>query len=168
MERRLGTFLRQGETLAEAVDRSLRDKATVRGLHPRQRVVARFPEPLIPRRRGGGVKFVACGHLDMWHFRANILVGEPAQRNHPVDILGEPAKYADAAKRLIDRPERDENPNLDFVLLDTVRVSSSNSGVRGAPCWCTASGRTAARRPWGRSTVRDCAMSAPTTRSATS
>ena len=24
--------------------------------------------------------------------------------------------------RLIDRPERDENPNLDFVLLDTVRV----------------------------------------------
>ena len=68
------------------------------------------------------MKFVACGHLDMWHFRANILVGEPAQRNHPVDILGEPAKYADAAKRLIDRPEHDENPNLDFVLLDTVGV----------------------------------------------
>src|SRR6478672_11103213 len=31
-----GTFLRQGETLAGAVDRSLRDKANVRGLHPRQ------------------------------------------------------------------------------------------------------------------------------------
>ena len=31
-----GTFLREGETLADAVDRSLRDKANVRGLHPRQ------------------------------------------------------------------------------------------------------------------------------------
>ena len=31
-----GTFLHEGETLAEAVDRSLRDKANVRGLHPRQ------------------------------------------------------------------------------------------------------------------------------------
>ena len=31
-----GTFLYEGETLAEAVDRSLRDKANVRGLHPRQ------------------------------------------------------------------------------------------------------------------------------------
>lgn len=31
-----GTFLRKGETLAKAVDRSLRDKANVRGLHPRQ------------------------------------------------------------------------------------------------------------------------------------
>ena len=31
-----GTFLREGETLAEAVDRSLRDKANVRGPHPRQ------------------------------------------------------------------------------------------------------------------------------------
>lgn len=31
-----GTFLHEGETLAEAVDRSLRDKANVRGLCPRQ------------------------------------------------------------------------------------------------------------------------------------
>src|SRR6476619_5400804 len=31
-----GTFLHEGETLADAVDRSLRDKANVRGLHPRQ------------------------------------------------------------------------------------------------------------------------------------
>jgi 8-oxo-dGTP diphosphatase len=31
-----GTFLRVGETLAGAVDRSLREKANVRGLHPRQ------------------------------------------------------------------------------------------------------------------------------------
>jgi ADP-ribose pyrophosphatase YjhB (NUDIX family) len=31
-----GTFLHEGETLADAVDRSLRVKANVRGLHPRQ------------------------------------------------------------------------------------------------------------------------------------
>ena len=31
-----GTFLHEGEVLADAVDRSLRDKANVRGLHPRQ------------------------------------------------------------------------------------------------------------------------------------
>jgi 8-oxo-dGTP diphosphatase len=31
-----GTFLHEGEVLAEAVDRSLKDKANVRGLHPRQ------------------------------------------------------------------------------------------------------------------------------------
>ena len=31
-----GTFLHQGETLADAVDRSLREKANIRGLHPRQ------------------------------------------------------------------------------------------------------------------------------------
>jgi ADP-ribose pyrophosphatase YjhB (NUDIX family) len=31
-----GTFLHKGETLADAVDRSLREKANVRGLHPRQ------------------------------------------------------------------------------------------------------------------------------------
>src|SRR5258708_1525652 len=31
-----GTFLHEGETLADAVDRSLRMKANVRGLHPRQ------------------------------------------------------------------------------------------------------------------------------------
>ncbi|MEB4208951.1 NUDIX hydrolase [Mycobacterium sp. 94-17] len=31
-----GTFLHEGETLADAVDRSLREKANVRGLHPRQ------------------------------------------------------------------------------------------------------------------------------------
>lgn len=31
-----GTFLHKGETLAKAVDRSLREKADVHGLHPRQ------------------------------------------------------------------------------------------------------------------------------------
>src|SRR3954453_16352008 len=39
-----GTFLHEGETLADAVDRSLRDKANVRGLHPRQLHV--FDDPM--------------------------------------------------------------------------------------------------------------------------
>jgi 8-oxo-dGTP diphosphatase len=38
-----GTFLHKGETLADAVDRSLREKANIRGLHPRQLHV--FDEP---------------------------------------------------------------------------------------------------------------------------
>jgi ADP-ribose pyrophosphatase YjhB (NUDIX family) len=39
-----GTFLHEGEVLADAVDRSLREKANVRGLHPRQLHV--FDDPL--------------------------------------------------------------------------------------------------------------------------
>jgi 8-oxo-dGTP diphosphatase len=39
-----GTFLHEGETLAGAVDRSLRVKANVRGLHPRQLHVFDDPE----------------------------------------------------------------------------------------------------------------------------
>src|SRR6476660_6476404 len=38
-----GTFLHEGEVLADAVDRSLRDKVNVRGLHPRQLYV--FDDP---------------------------------------------------------------------------------------------------------------------------
>ncbi|MCV7281692.1 NUDIX hydrolase [Mycolicibacterium flavescens] len=38
-----GTFIHEGETLAQAVDRSLRVKANVRGLHPRQLYV--FDDP---------------------------------------------------------------------------------------------------------------------------
>ena len=39
-----GTFLHAGETLADAVNRSLREKANVRGLHPRQLHVFDDPE----------------------------------------------------------------------------------------------------------------------------
>lgn len=39
-----GTFLHEGETLAKAVDRSLREKAGVDGLHPRQLLVFDDPE----------------------------------------------------------------------------------------------------------------------------
>ncbi len=54
-----GTFLYPGETLADAVDRSLREKANVRGLHPRQLYV--FDDP--KRDPRGWVLSVA--HLDV-------------------------------------------------------------------------------------------------------
>jgi 8-oxo-dGTP diphosphatase len=54
-----GTFLHVGETLADAVDRSLREKANVRGLHPRQLHV--FDDP--HRDHRGWVLSVA--HIDV-------------------------------------------------------------------------------------------------------
>jgi 8-oxo-dGTP diphosphatase len=54
-----GTFLHEGETLADAVDRSLRDKANIRGLHPRQLHV--FDDP--HRDERGWVLSVA--HVDV-------------------------------------------------------------------------------------------------------
>lgn len=54
-----GTFLHEGETLADAVDRSLRVKANVRGLHPRQLHV--FDDP--HRDERGWVLSVA--HVDV-------------------------------------------------------------------------------------------------------
>ena len=69
--------------------------------------------------------------------------------------------------RLIDRPELTRT-RISTSCCSTPCVSSSSSGARGAPCWCTASGRTAARRRWGRCTARACAGSAATRRCATS
>jgi 8-oxo-dGTP diphosphatase len=54
-----GTFLREGETLAEAVDRGLLEKANIRGLHPRQLHV--FDDP--QRDERGWVLSVA--HVDV-------------------------------------------------------------------------------------------------------
>jgi 8-oxo-dGTP diphosphatase len=54
-----GTFLHEEETLADAVDRSLRDKANIRGLHPRQLHV--FDDP--HRDERGWVLSVA--HVDV-------------------------------------------------------------------------------------------------------
>ncbi|MGV0718654.1 NUDIX domain-containing protein [Mycolicibacterium sp. XJ662] len=54
-----GTFLHEGERLSDAVDRSLREKANVRGLHPRQLHVFDDPE----RDERGWVLSVA--HVDV-------------------------------------------------------------------------------------------------------
>jgi 8-oxo-dGTP diphosphatase len=54
-----GTFLHEGETLADAVDRSLRVKANVRGLHPRQLHV--FDDP----RRDDRGRVLSVAHVDV-------------------------------------------------------------------------------------------------------
>src|SRR6478609_2637441 len=54
-----GTFLYEGETLADAVDRSLRMKANVRGLHPRQLHV--FDDP----RRDDRGWVLSVAHIDV-------------------------------------------------------------------------------------------------------
>jgi len=54
-----GTFLHEGETLADAVDRSLREKANVRGLRPRQLHV--FDDP----RRDDRGRVLSVAHLDV-------------------------------------------------------------------------------------------------------
>ena len=57
--------------------------------------------------------------------------------------------------RLIDRPETDENPHLDFVLTDAVRAVE-RLRAEGRKCCCTAWAPTAA--PDGRRTLRRSAM----------
>ncbi|MBP1819281.1 NUDIX hydrolase [Mycobacterium sp. OAE908] len=54
-----GTFLHEGETLADAVDRSLREKANVRGLRPRQLHV--FDDP----RRDNRGWVLSVAHIDV-------------------------------------------------------------------------------------------------------
>lgn len=54
-----GTFLHKGEVLADAVDRSLREKGNVRGLHPQQLHV--FDDP----RRDGRGWVLSVAHVDV-------------------------------------------------------------------------------------------------------
>jgi ADP-ribose pyrophosphatase YjhB (NUDIX family) len=54
-----GTFVHEGETLADAVDRSLREKANVRGLRPRQLRV--FDDP----RRDDRGWVMSVAHIDV-------------------------------------------------------------------------------------------------------
>ncbi len=73
-----GTFIHPGETLADAVDRSLRDKANVRGLHPRQLHV--FDDPTRDDR--GWVLSVA--HLQV--VRREQLAGRYVDRTRLVSV----------------------------------------------------------------------------------
>jgi len=83
-----GTFLHQGETLADAVHRSLREKAGVDGLEPRQLRV--FDDPARDDR--GWVLSVA--HFDV--VREELLTASDRTRIVPVDRL--PALTYDHAK----------------------------------------------------------------------
>lgn len=77
-----GTFLHEGETLADAVDRCLREKANIRGLHPRQLHV--FDDPARDER--GWVLSVA--HVEV--VRLDRLAPRPAEttRLTPVSAPG--------------------------------------------------------------------------------
>ena len=72
-----GTFLHEGETPAQAAERSLRDRAGVHGLRPRQLHV--FDAPDRPRERiANWVNYEIAGALT-WRIngQANSLVNDP-------------------------------------------------------------------------------------------
>jgi ADP-ribose pyrophosphatase YjhB (NUDIX family) len=114
-----GTFLHEGERLADAVDRSLRDKANVRGLHPRQLHV--FDDP--DRDDRGWVLSVA--HVDV--VRAEQLASrfDEATRLMPVHAPGRlPYDHAeiitraveDIRSRYLDKPDPDRLLGEEFTL----------------------------------------------------
>jgi ADP-ribose pyrophosphatase YjhB (NUDIX family) len=96
-----GTFLHEGEVLADAVDRSLRVKANVRGLHPRQLHV--FDDP--DRDDRGWVLSVA--HVD---------VVQP-------DLLA--SRYPDRIRLVsVDRPGRLPFDHRDIIALAVDHIRS--------------------------------------------
>ncbi|RDH76902.1 NUDIX hydrolase [Mycolicibacterium moriokaense] len=108
-----GTFIHEGETLARAVDRSLRDKAHVRGLHPRQLHV--FDDPTRDDR--GWVLSVA--HVQV--VRLEQLADRFADRTRlvSVDAPGRlPFDHADIIKLAVDdvRSRYREMPDPDGLL----------------------------------------------------
>ncbi|MEO6794489.1 MAG: NUDIX domain-containing protein [Mycobacterium sp.] len=110
-----GTFLHEGETLADAVDRSLRVKANVRGLHPRQLHVFDHPG----RDDRGWVLSVA--HVDV--VRADQLVSRLAGQTRfvPVRAPGRlPYDHAGIIALAVDhiRSRYDGKPDPDRLLGD--------------------------------------------------
>lgn len=107
-----GTFLWQGERLADAVDRSLREKAGVRGLHPRQLHV--FDDP----RRDDRGWVLSVAHVDV------VQVGRLASRSAttrlvPVQSPGRlPYDHADIIKRAVEHIQSryEEQPDPDRLL----------------------------------------------------
>ncbi|MBY0287305.1 MAG: NUDIX domain-containing protein [Mycobacteriaceae bacterium] len=97
-----GTFLHEGETLADAVDRSLRVKANVRGLHPRQLHV--FDDP--HRDERGWVLSVA--HVDVVRLEQLESRLADATRLVPVDAPGRlPWGHEGIIKRAVDHVRAD-------------------------------------------------------------
>lgn len=114
-----GTFLHEGETLADAVDRSLQDKANVRGLHPRQLHV--FDDP--KRDDRGWVLSVA--HVDVVRLERLASRFDEATRLVPIDSPGRlPYDHADIITRAVaytranyaDKPDPDRLLGDEFTL----------------------------------------------------
>ncbi|TFC02634.1 NUDIX hydrolase [Cryobacterium mannosilyticum] len=123
-----GTFVHEGETLADAVLRSLRDKAGIEGLRPRQLRVFDAPE----RDDRGWVMSVAhlvvvpaasvpAGALTPWDAAQGLVYDHEQILRLAVDTVR--AEYAAAAD-----PERLLGP--EFTLLELLRLHESVSGER--------------------------------------
>ncbi len=123
-----GTFVHEGETLADAVLRSLRDKAGIEGLRPRQLHVFDAPG----RDDRGWVMSVAhlvvvpaasvpAGALTPWDAAQGLVYDHEQILRLAVDTVR--AEYAAAAD-----PERLLGP--EFTLLELLRLHESVSGER--------------------------------------
>ncbi len=128
-----GTFIHEGETLAQAVDRSLRVKANVRGLHPRQLHV--FDDPTRDDR--GWVLSVA--HVQV--VRQEQLGDRFAETTRllPVDAPGRlPYDHADIIKLAVEdvRTHYRDKPDPDGLLGDefTLReLRIAHEAIAGRP-----------------------------------
>src|SRR5258705_815572 len=110
-----GTFLHEGEVLADAVDRSLRDKANVRGLHPRQLHV--FDDP--DRDDRGWVLSVA--HVDVVRLEQLASRFADTTRLVPVHSTGRlPYDHTDIITRAVEhiRLNYFDKPDPDHLLGD--------------------------------------------------
>jgi 8-oxo-dGTP diphosphatase len=126
-----GTFLHRGETLADAVDRSLLDKANVRGLHPRQLQV--FDDP--HRDERGWVLSVA--HVDVVCLaeiasrsaRTTRLVPVEAAGRLPYDHLGIiTLAVNDLRSRYLAEPDPDRLLGEEFTLRELLRTHEAVAG----------------------------------------
>jgi ADP-ribose pyrophosphatase YjhB (NUDIX family) len=114
-----GTFLYKGETLAEAVDRSLRDKANVRGLHPRQLHV--FDDPHRDDRGWvlsvAHVEVVQAERLESRFVETTRLVPVRAPGRLPYDHAGIIARAVDHIRsHYADKPDPDRLLGDEFTL----------------------------------------------------
>lgn len=126
-----GTFVHEGETLAKAVDRSLRVKANVRGLHPRQLHV--FDEPMRDDR--GWVLSVAHVQVVRQEQLADRFAG--TTRLVPISAPGRlPYDHADIIKlavedvqaRYLEKPDPDGLLGDEFTLRE-LRIT--HEGIAG-------------------------------------
>ena len=128
-----GTFLHEGETLADAVNRSLRVKANVQGLHPRQLHVFDAPD----RDDRGWVLSVA--HVEVVRPEQLSSRSADATRLMPVHSPGRlPYDHGDIITRAVDdvRSRYLEKPDPDGLLGDefTLReLRLAHEAVAGHP-----------------------------------
>lgn len=152
-----GTFLHEGETLADAVDRSLREKANVRGLRPRQLHV--FDDPTRDDR--GWVLSVA--HVDVVRTDQLALRFAAATRVTPVGAPGRlPYDHASIIERAVDhlRTRYTGSPDPDGLLGDefTLRdLRLAHEAVGGLPL----------QRDWFRRTMEPQLVASGNTKSGT-